>query len=330
MAAGRLPRHRAAAAARRGAEQYTQEMPEVLGAPQAGEAVGTPGAGDGRRVVFSPHTEHVSVLYGTAGLRAAVVWLDQVFGVTRTRAVEVVSGGPWIMLMIFGIVLGGWPLAGLLPVVAARGVGGGAPWRRMWPAVVVPAVATPLLLRVVPTHFLPVVVGDYLAVHFAVYGALTWALCRPKLRALWQARLLAAAGLMALYATGMLGWALDTFVTSYVPGVHRAVLVLAMLAGMLPYFLADEWLTRGPAAGWGAYAGAKAAFLLSLTLAVALDFERLFFLAIIVPVILLFFVVYGLFSRWAYARTGHPWVGAVANAVGFAWAIGVTFPLIAG
>ena len=62
----------------------------------------------------------------------------------------------------------------------------------------------------------------------------------------------------------------------------------------------------------------------------ALDFERLFFLAIIVPVIVLFFIVHGLFSGWAYRATGHPWVGGIANAFVFAWAIGVTFPLVAG
>ena len=61
-----------------------------------------------------------------------------------------------------------------------------------------------------------------------------------------------------------------------------------------------------------------------------LDFRRLFFLVIIVPVIGLFFLVYGLFSTWIYRRTGHPLVAAIANAIAFAWAIGVTFPLMAG
>ncbi len=85
--------------------------------------------------------------------------------------------------------------------------------------------------------------------------------------------------------------------------------------------LADEWLTRGPSAGRGAYAASKLAFLASLGIAVALDFERLFFLLII---------VHGLFSAWAYRRSGHPWAAGIANAVVFAWAIGVTFPLLAG
>jgi hypothetical protein len=103
-----------------------------------------------------------------------------------------------------------------------------------------------------------------------------------------------------------------------------------MLAGTLLYFLADEWLTRGQGRARGSYVASKLAFLVSLSIAVLLDFERLFFLIIILPVIVPFFLVYGLFSAWTYRATGHPFVAGIANATAFAWAIGVTFPLLAG
>jgi hypothetical protein len=143
-------------------------------------------------------------------------------------------------------------------------------------------------------------------------------------------RLLAGAAAMIAYGFLAITWPIDTYVTSFVPGGPRAILVLALLAGTLVYFLGDEWLTRGEGAAWGAFAASKLAFVVSLAIAVALDFERLFFLLIIVPVIVLFFLVYGLFSTWAYDRTGHPFVAGLANAVAFAWAIAVTFPLLAG
>ena len=79
----------------------------------------------------------------------------------------------------------------------------------------------------------------------------------------------------------------------------------------------------------GAYAASKVCFLVSLAIAVALEFERLFFLIIIIPLILLFFLAYGLLSSAIYRRTGHPFVAGIANAAAFAWAIGVTFPLLA-
>jgi hypothetical protein len=61
-----------------------------------------------------------------------------------------------------------------------------------------------------------------------------------------------------------------------------------------------------------------------------LDFERLFFLVIIIPLILLFFLIFGLFSMWIYNRTRDPLVAGLTNALSFAWAIGVTFPILAG
>ena len=124
------------------------------------------------------------------------------------------------------------------------------------------------------------------------------------------------------------GRPIDWFGASFMPNAVRWPLVLAILCGTLPYFLADEWLTRGEPAAPGAYAFTKFCFLASLALAVTLNLEKLFFLIIIIPVILIFFVINGLFSRWAYARTLHPLVGGLANAMAFAWAIAVSFPLL--
>jgi hypothetical protein len=81
-------------------------------------------------------------------------------------------------------------------------------------------------------------------------------------------------------------------------------------------------------AGFKAMAFSKACFIASLLGAVALNPERLFFLIIIVPVIFLFFIVYGLVSRWTFARTGDPRVAALGNAASLAWAIAVTFPIV--
>jgi hypothetical protein len=137
---------------------------------------------------------------------------------------------------------------------------------------------------------------------------------------------------LAVIAFGFVAivWPLNEFFTSFLPGPQRAILILVMVAGTLAFFLSDEWLTRGVGAARSAYVVSKLAFVLSLAGAVALDFQRLFFLVIIIPVITVFFLVYGLFSRWIYRRTGHPFVAAIGNAVAFAWAIGVTFPLLAG
>jgi hypothetical protein len=122
---------------------------------------------------------------------------------------------------------------------------------------------------------------------------------------------------------------IDRYVFNLHPQAERWPIVLALWAGTLPYFLADEWLTRDPVAAPAAYFCSKLAFLLSLVLAILLNPERLFFLAIIVPAILLLFVVYGLFSRWVNRRTGQPAVAALANALAFGAFIAITFPRVA-
>jgi pimeloyl-ACP methyl ester carboxylesterase len=307
-------------------------------AAQPGVTYGDPLAGNGRRVAISPHVEHVSVLYSQASSREAIAWLDQCFGIARAVPPRLDGRGPWILLLVAGVALLARSLAKWLPSVARPHAGAARSWRRLWLPLLLPMVATPLLLRVLPTRFLPVVVGDYLATHFALYGLLT-ALCLYATRRRGAARpaplatrvpLAAAAVAMTAFGFVALAWPIDSYVTSFVPGPGRMLLTLAMLAGTLAYFLSDEWLTRGEGAARGAYFISKLAFLLSLAAAVALDFERLFFLVIIVPVMMLFFLVYGLFSHWAYRQSGHPFVAGFANAIAFAWAIGVTFPLVAG
>lgn len=104
-------------------------------------------------------------------------------------------------------------------------------------------------------------------------------------------------------------------------------LILVMLCGTLMYFAADESLTRSARPLPGAYLITKVFFLSSLLAAVALN-PKLFFLIIIIPAILVYFFVYGLFSTWIYRRTWHPLVGASAAALALAWGMAVTFPLV--
>lgn len=294
--------------------------------------------GNARRLAVAPGVEHVTVLYSRASMAESLAWLDAASGTKREAQPELDRSGPWIALLLAALVLLVRPLSALLPQVSARPLGAGLPWRRLWPALVIPAILTPLILRVVPTRFLPILVADYLAVHFLVLGLLTFVAIRFAARghapavsfADRPARLLLAAGLATLIGLGPLALAIDTYVTSFVPVAGRGLLLGAMLLGTLSYCLANEWLTRGEGAGRGAYALSQVAFLLSLVLAIALDFERLFFLAIIVPVIVPVLLVFGLFSHWFYRRTNHPVIGAFANAVAFAVAIGVTFPMLAG
>lgn len=309
--------------------------------PREGITYGSFKDGNARRAAFVPQAEHVSVLFRIPGLAETVQWFDQTFALPRTAPINIPSRGGWIALLFAGIAFLMKPASHLLPRVSPTQRGANLGWHDLWIPMLLPAVLTPVLLLFAPTHFLPVLVADYLAVHFATYGALTALTLRgTRARArvvapqfMWGANRTAFAvcliALLVFYAAAVF-WPLDTYFASFYPSTARLPLVLIMFCGTLCYFLADEWLTRGANAARWAPAASKAAFLASLAIAVALDFERLFFLVIIIPAILIFFGFFGLVSAWTYRQTGHPWVAAAANAAALAIALGVTFPLVSG
>jgi pimeloyl-ACP methyl ester carboxylesterase len=297
-----------------------------------GITYGSSADGTARRMVLSDGVEHIGVLYSRESLAEALAWLNAVF--QRGQAGFLDVRGPWLGLLFGGLLVLAWPLSLLLPLAAARPTGGGLAWRRLWPVVLVPAVLTPLVLRLLPTDFLPLLLGDYLTAHFALYGALTaamlwWRGNTPSWQPVSVPRVAVAGLAVAGFSILALGLAADAFVTAFVPPPHRLWLVPAMLCGTLPWFLADEWATRGEGAARLAYPATKLAFLLSLLLAVALDPPRLFFLIIIVPVMLVFLTIYGLFSRWSYRATNTPLPAALGNALALAWAMAATFPMVA-
>jgi len=315
-----------------------QEALRVLGLvtdnPEEGVTFGSFADGSARRVAFANGVEHVGVLYSRESMIETVAWLDRVFGLTGSGYAN--SRGPAIVVLILGAALLAWPLSRLLPVVSQPPVGASLPWRRLLPAAAIPAVATPVLLWWFPADFFGVLVGGYLAVHFLVYGLVSAACLwwierrrRPdKASRTNKTHLVVGSVAATLYAAGVFALILDNTVTSFAITAPRLPLVALMLTGTLSYFLADEWLTHGAATARGGHLFTRVCFLVSLGIAVALSFEDLFFLLIIAAVIVIYFFVYGLFSRWIYSATGHPAVGAIANAAAFAWALTAVFPFL--
>ena len=281
-----------------------------------------------RRALTVPNVEHLGILYSGTMLAEVRGWLNTVFA--RTQMPPIVLRGGWIALLLVSVVAMAWPLAGALqrfraaepPVRVDRGA--------FVLAVVGPAVATPLLLWPFDTRFLPVLVADYLALHFALCGALglgvlVWA---GGLRRIAPVVLVLAIPVV-VYATLIFGGALDRYFASFVPVAGRIPVVIAMAIGAVPFMLADGALTEGGRAPLGRVLMVRGAALASLGLAVALDFERLFFLLIILPVILVFFVLFGTVGGWVGRATWRPAVAGIALGVFLGWALGVTFPMFA-
>lgn len=288
--------------------------------------------GTARRYAYAGGVEHIGVLYSRDSRAEAVDWFNKAF--SRARAAPRLPDiGLWLGVLYTAIVALAWPLAALLPRLSRAPDGIQAVpvsrWRQL-AALLLPALVTPLALWKVNVSLLPVMLADYLLLHFALYGLLTLAAvrwlniqCRPA----GTAALLAVMAAVTLYAVFAIGLATDRYAAAFLPGPGRGMYVALLLVGTVLWFPADEILTRSTGMPRWAYLLTKACFAGSLLLAVALNPPRLFFLVIIVPALALSFLAYGLMSRWLFQRTGEPVVAGVANAAVFAWAIGASFPL---
>ncbi|MEO8009852.1 MAG: alpha/beta fold hydrolase, partial [Betaproteobacteria bacterium] len=272
------------------------------GSAVAGETYGHFSDGTARKLSMARGVEHIGVLYSQDSMEEALRWFNAAFG--RSTASFIDSRGRWLALVFLGIVALAWPLSSLLPVAGETPTGIHLGWKAFLIAALAPALLTPLILWKMPTDFLPILLGDYLTLHFLLYGALTTMAMLylrkaphpdAALTVSWKSIAIATFA-VAAYNIVAFGLPIDAYVFSFLPIPARLPLIAAIACGTLPYFVADEWLTRGPDTRRGAYALTKLFFLLSLAIAVALNPMKLFFLVIIVPAILLLFLAFGLIS----------------------------------
>lgn len=281
-------------------------------------------AGDvARRAAVAPNVEHVGVLFSPGALAEARDWLDDTFG--RPGGGMVVTPGPSILLLLAGIVLLFRPLVELLPREENTSFTVSA--GRFWAAIAIPAVAVPLAATQVRMQLLPTLVADYLALHLVLFGALQLILLRVWRYPRAVIRVLPIA-LLAFWGIGVFGFAMDRYAASFFPNVERLPVILALALGAIPAMIADACLTgSGRGALWRRIV-ARLALFASLAAAASLDPERLLFLVLILPVLLLFLLVHGQMGRWVAQRSG-PVTAGIGLGVCLAWALGVTFPLFA-
>lgn len=292
-----------------------------------GSMTGDFARGDARRLVIAPAVEHVGVLYSRTALAEARAWLDASFARPPGEDPPAMRGG-WILLLLAGLVLLAWPLARSLPAGPPPPP---IPRRTFLLAALLPALVVPLLLAPIETKVLPVLVADYLVLHFAACGLLVLLILwrGGHLRGQFPAQVWPLSALVALFGIGVIGTALDSYVASFFPHAGRALVISGLALGAVPLLLGDALLGQGGHAPLWRTLLMRGAFLASLLLAVALDFDRLMFLLIILPVILLFYLMFGTMSGWIGRRTGLPAIAGIGIGLILAWALGVTFPLFA-
>jgi hypothetical protein len=300
---------------------------------------GIPGNDPARKMVVIDNVEHIGILYSSEAFRVILDWLQATF--QRPAS----STTPWLdqragafALLYGGIVLFLWPCVQFLPRFATKRLGAATlPRRSWWLIAILPAILTPVLLRLVPTDIMPLLIGDYLALHCACYGLLT--LLGLSLVNAWPpTRHMMQPHSLATWAWVLIGWsgfvvvafALPTqhFVTNFLPDGHRLPYFATLLAAMLLYTVADAWLVYGRS-GFSIHGIiTKLLFLFSLAIAIALNLQALFFLVIIIPAFVILLALLGIINQWVYHRTWHPFIHACASASLLALTVSVIFPVV--
>lgn len=287
--------------------------------PEAGFGEAVSREGLRRMALQAPMVEHVAILHSRAAQRAALDWLNGFHG--RNQGTQVPPTGWALIGLLTAITALFGPVARLLPRREPHGAPLSA--KGLAAAILLPTLAAPLLATQVETKVLPVLVAEYLALHLVIYGGLQlavlgWLRGRPG----WPAPL--AAGLLVVWTLGVFGLALDRYGANFWPTPGRVSIIAALCLGAVPFMLADSWLAYG-ARLWQRVL-ARVGVLASLGIAVALDFGGLFFLLMIAPVIVLFFLTFGVMGR-AVARRSGPMAAGLGLGLALAWSLGVSFPL---
>lgn len=275
-----------------------------------------------RRAVFAPRTEHVGVLFSRTTLAEIRAWLGDALGHPPLGMPQ--TEGRIKLAVFAGLVALIFPLARLIPQRSAAAprplsarafgavLGGGA-------------LAGTVGVFVLPgTLFGTAALGHFLGFTLG-WGLAALALLLRFGRRVQRPSLIGAALLVVwglLFAT-----ALDRFGAAFVPTGPRAVLMALLLIGTLPFMLADRVLVQG-AALWQRVAArvAPVAVLSGVMVAAPTQVGLMF---TVLPVMVLFYTVYGTMGR-AVARRGGPEAAGIGLAVILAWAIAASTPLFTG
>ena len=273
-----------------------------------------------RRTIAAPYTEHVGVLYSPVTLREARDWALAAMPGAGPSGV-IAATGPWVAGLLFGIVLAGWPLAGLVPLRAREPCR--MPARAFALALAVPVLPAAGAMAALAgagsvAGFVPIA---------AFLGAWGGAQLIVLIWAGWRPGGIDPRGVAMLLIWGLVfALVMDRVGGAFVPTGPRAGLLAVLLVGAVPFAVADAALAYG-APVWRRVV-ARVLVLIVLGAVMVLVPARLGVTFTVLPVMVLFWLVYGSFARWIAARAG-PVTAATGTAVWLAWSIAATTPLFA-
>ena len=290
-------------------------------APKAGENETVSADGVIRRTAVAPYVGHVGVLYAPTSLEEITNWLQKARGSGQPAALD----------------RSGW-IAGVLLVVLvlfARPLAVWLPKRHNLPRAKIPrSTLMACILLPFPVAALIAMAPAIGIAGNAAFGSLAAILCAIGVT---QIVLLNRAGVQ-LEAPDRLGLAffislslvfalaLDRYGAAFLPTGERWIVLAGLMLGTVPLMIADSALVH--CASFLRRALLRVSLLLALACAFLLSPTQLGLAFTVLPVLVLFFLVYGSIARWIATRRG---AGAVALGKGvvLAWAIAASTPFFA-
>ncbi|MFZ3584520.1 alpha/beta hydrolase [Loktanella sp. DJP18] len=272
-----------------------------------------------RRAVAAPSVGHVGVLYSQFTLTEVRDWIAATAGSKSVGPLPHIA--PWLLTLLISLVVLMWPLSNALgpPLVRPAQLG-----RRIILILVAP-IAPALLAAIV---ILPGMGGLFafgaLTVFTGTWGAVQLAL-------LWRvgvrpARIRPRAiALMLVWGLGIFALALNHYGAAFVPTGRRLGIMLMLMLGTVPFCVADALVVAR--SGWIASLGQRILPLLTLLCAMLVSTE-LGIAFTVLPVMVLFWMVYGLAGGWVQKRSDPTSVGFVLGVI-LAWSVAASTPLVA-
>jgi len=272
-----------------------------------------------RRAVSARWVGHVGVLYSPFTLTELRDWMAGATGHASHGSLPHI--GPWLMALLAALVALMWPLSTVLgPTVPGPARQG----RRAWVILAAPIAPALLAVTIIPPGAGGLVAFGALTAFFGTWGVIQIALwwrsgVRPQsIRSL-------AVVLLLFWGLCVFAPALDRYGAAFVPTGPRLWLMGGLMFGTIPFCLADALQV--------ARSGRIAAMVQRLLppailLCAMLISPRLGIAFTVLPVMVLFWLVYGLASRWVRARS-DPWSTGLVMGVILAWAVAASTPLVA-
>ncbi len=272
-----------------------------------------------RRAVSVRWVGHVGVLYSPAALDEIRDWISGTTDGVRSGAPSRI--GPWILALLSSLVLLMWPISRMMGSPGPRLPRLG---RRAIVILLAPVLPALLAAIVVPAGAGRILAFGALAAFFGTWGVVQLAVLwlkgvrpnRPRLTPI---------AVLTIWGLCVFALALDRYGAAFVPTGPRLWLMGMLMLGTVPFCVADMLVVAR--SGW-VPAGLQRVLPPAVLLCAMLIAPSLGIAFTVIPVTILFWLVYGLAGRWVRARSDPTSVGLALGVI-LAWSIAASTPLVA-